>query len=92
MVVDRFHIQKNFAEALEKFFRRQERALKKVLQRKGKVHEPRKMRDQELPKVRRAHRICPRASNMQNEMFPIVVVKAHGQHRDIPGSTTDLGQ
>jgi transposase len=32
-VVDRFHLQKNFAEALEKFFRQQERALKKVMQR-----------------------------------------------------------
>jgi hypothetical protein len=32
-VVDRFHLQKNFAEALEKFFRRQERALKKAIQR-----------------------------------------------------------
>src|SRR5258706_2090321 len=29
-VVDRFHLQKNFAEALEKFFRRQERVLKKA--------------------------------------------------------------
>ena len=27
-VVDRFHLQKNFAEALEKFFRKQEQALK----------------------------------------------------------------
>jgi transposase len=32
-VVDRFHLQKNFAEALEKFFRKQERALKKAMQR-----------------------------------------------------------
>ncbi len=32
-VVDRFHLQKNFAEALEKFFRQQERALKKAMQR-----------------------------------------------------------
>jgi transposase len=32
-VVDRFHLQKNFAEALEKFFRKQERALKKATQR-----------------------------------------------------------
>jgi transposase len=32
-VVDRFHLQKNFAEALEKFFRKQERVLKKALQR-----------------------------------------------------------
>ncbi|WP_236602234.1 ISL3 family transposase [Ktedonobacter sp. SOSP1-52] len=31
-VVDRFHLQKNFAEALEKFFRTQERALKKATQ------------------------------------------------------------
>lgn len=31
--VDRFHLQKNFAEALEKFFRKQERALKKAMQR-----------------------------------------------------------
>ncbi len=31
-VVDRFHLQKNFAEALEKFFRKQERALKKAMQ------------------------------------------------------------
>ena len=31
-VVDRFHLQKNFAEALEKFFRKQERALKKAIQ------------------------------------------------------------
>ena len=31
--VDRFHLQKNFAEALEKFFRKQERALKKATQR-----------------------------------------------------------
>jgi transposase len=30
--VDRFHLQKNFAEALEKFFRQQERALKKATQ------------------------------------------------------------
>ena len=29
-VVDRFHLQKNFAEALEKFFRKQERLLKKA--------------------------------------------------------------
>ena len=29
-VVDRYHLQKNFAEALEKFFRKQERVLKKV--------------------------------------------------------------
>lgn len=29
-VVDRFHLQKNFAEALEKFFRKQERMLKKA--------------------------------------------------------------
>ena len=32
-VVDRFHLQKNFAEALEKFFRKQERALKKAIPR-----------------------------------------------------------
>jgi transposase len=31
--VDRFHLQKNFAEALEKFFRKQEQVLKKVTQR-----------------------------------------------------------
>lgn len=31
-IVDRFHLQKNFAEALEKFFRKQERALKKATQ------------------------------------------------------------
>ena len=31
--VDRFHLQKHFAEALEKFFRQQERALKKAPQR-----------------------------------------------------------
>jgi transposase len=31
-VVDRFHLQKNFAEALEKFFRKQEPALKKAMQ------------------------------------------------------------
>jgi transposase len=31
-VVDRFHLQKNFAQALEKFFRKQERALKKAIQ------------------------------------------------------------
>ncbi len=38
-VVDRFHLQKNFAEALEKFFREQERALKKVTRRStGKAH------------------------------------------------------
>jgi transposase len=37
-VVDRFHLQKNFAEALEKFFRKQERLLKKAIQRStGKV-------------------------------------------------------
>jgi transposase len=29
-VVDRFHLQKNFAEALEKFFRQQQRLLKKA--------------------------------------------------------------
>jgi transposase len=29
-VVDRYHLQKNFAEALEKFFRKQERVLKKA--------------------------------------------------------------
>jgi len=29
-VIDRFHLQKNFAEALEKFFRQQERLLKKA--------------------------------------------------------------
>ena len=32
-VVDRYHLQKNFAEALEKFFRKQEPVLKKVTQR-----------------------------------------------------------
>jgi transposase len=32
-VVDRFHLQKNFAEALEKFFRKQEQALKTATQR-----------------------------------------------------------
>jgi transposase len=31
-VVDRFHLQKNFAEALEKFFRKQEHALKTATQ------------------------------------------------------------
>jgi transposase len=31
-VVDRFHLQKNFAEALEKFFRKHERLLKKATQ------------------------------------------------------------
>jgi transposase len=31
-VVDRFHLQKNFAEALEKFFRTQEHTLKKAIQ------------------------------------------------------------
>jgi Transposase len=31
--LDRFHLQKNFAEALEKFFRKQERALKTATQR-----------------------------------------------------------
>ncbi|HEY4386134.1 MAG TPA: ISL3 family transposase, partial [Ktedonobacteraceae bacterium] len=31
--VDRFHLQKNFAEALEKFFRKQERVLKRAIQR-----------------------------------------------------------
>ncbi len=31
-VVDRFHLQKNFAEALEKFFRKQEHLLKKATQ------------------------------------------------------------
>ena len=31
-VVDRFHLQKNFAEALEKFFRKQEQALKTATQ------------------------------------------------------------
>ncbi len=31
--VDRFHLQKNFAEALEQFFRKQERALKTATQR-----------------------------------------------------------
>jgi transposase len=31
--VDRFHLQKNFAEGLEKFFRKQERSLKKATQR-----------------------------------------------------------
>jgi transposase len=38
-VVDRFHLQKNFAEALEKFFRKQERVLKKVTRGSaGKTH------------------------------------------------------
>ena len=38
-VVDRFHLQKNFAEALEKFFRQQERALKKAIPRStGTTH------------------------------------------------------
>ena len=32
-VVDRYHLQKNFAEALEKFLRQQERAIKKAAQR-----------------------------------------------------------
>ena len=31
-VVDRYHLQKNFAEALEKFFRKQECVLKKATQ------------------------------------------------------------
>ena len=31
-MVDRFHLQKNFAEALEKFFRKQEQALKTATQ------------------------------------------------------------
>jgi transposase len=34
-VVDRFHLQKNFAEALEKFFRKQEQALKTATQRRA---------------------------------------------------------
>ena len=33
-VVDRYHLQKNFAEALEKFFRKQEHVLKKATQRR----------------------------------------------------------
>src|SRR5450755_2387946 len=38
-VTDRFHLQKNFAEALEKFFRKQEHVLKKATQRStGKAH------------------------------------------------------
>jgi transposase len=38
-VVDRYHVQKNFAEALEKFFRKQERLLKKATGgRTGKAH------------------------------------------------------
>jgi transposase len=38
-VVDRYHLQKNFAEALEKFFRKQEHVLKKATQRStGKAH------------------------------------------------------
>ena len=38
-VVDRFHLQKNFAEALEKFFRKQERVLKKATRGStGKTH------------------------------------------------------
>jgi len=38
-VTDRFHLQKNFAEALEKFFRKQGSALKKATQRStGKAH------------------------------------------------------
>src|SRR5262249_19512075 len=38
-VVDRYHLQKNFAEALEKVFRKQERALKKATEgSKGKAH------------------------------------------------------
>ncbi len=38
-VVDRFHLQKNFAEALEKFFRKQERVLKKATRGSiGKAH------------------------------------------------------
>jgi transposase len=38
-VVDRYHLQKNFAEALEKFFRKQERVLKKATGgRTGKAH------------------------------------------------------
>jgi len=34
-IVDRFHLQKNFAEALEKFFRHRKRLLKKVAQQLG---------------------------------------------------------
>jgi transposase len=38
-VTDRFHLQKNFAEALEKFFRKQGSVLKKATQRStGKTH------------------------------------------------------
>jgi transposase len=38
-VVDRFHLQKNFAEALENFFRKQERVLKKARRAStGKAH------------------------------------------------------
>jgi len=38
-VIDRFHLQKNFAQALEKFFRKQERVLKKAAQRStGNTH------------------------------------------------------
>lgn len=39
-VVDRFHLQKNFAEALEKFFRKQERVLKKATQRRTEKARP----------------------------------------------------
>lgn len=39
-VVDRFHLQKNFAEALEKFFRQQERELKKATQHSARKARP----------------------------------------------------
>jgi transposase len=42
-VTDRFHLQKNFAEALEKFFRKQGSVLKKATQRStGKAHPAKK--------------------------------------------------
>ena len=39
-VVDRFHLQKNFAEALEKFFRHKTRVLKTAARRRTATHSP----------------------------------------------------
>jgi len=56
-MVDRFHLQKNFAEALEKFFRTQERVLKKATRRSiGKTRSAERTAvPEKVAQERRAH-------------------------------------
>ncbi len=55
-VVDRFHLQKNVAEALEKFFRQQERVLKKATQHSARKARP-AARTTVPEKVAQEHRV-----------------------------------